>query len=161
MVEGAVPTETDFLEIIQYLNKRTGKRFTVTAAHKRLMRARFEEGHTVKDFKAAIDNQLQDPYFRDNPKYMRPQTLFNGKFDSYVNNVRLDTEIIEREDAEIKKLGKECFKYQQPAMFAGSHITDEKRRELAAFRVKWLKMNKARDVEGLRELVKQLREITG
>lgn len=80
------PTETEFSEIIKYLNLKTHKRFTVTEPHRKLMRARFKEGYEVADFKKAIDNQLNDEYFQKHPKYMRPQTLFNGKFDSYVNN---------------------------------------------------------------------------
>ena len=79
-------SEPDFVEIIKYLNLKTHKRFTVTEPHRKLMRARFKEGYEVADFKKAIDNQLNDEYFQKHPKYMRPQTLFNGKFDSYVNN---------------------------------------------------------------------------
>ncbi len=88
------PTETEFTEIMGYLNKKYHKKFTVTEPHRKLMRARFKEGldaektiaEIVEDFKKAIDNQLNDPYFQKNPKYYRPQTLFNGNFDSYVNN---------------------------------------------------------------------------
>ncbi len=79
-------SEVDFVEIIKYLNLKTRKRFTVTATYRKLMRARFAEGYEVKDFKAAIDNQLNDEYFKKNPKFYRPDTLFNGKFGSYVNN---------------------------------------------------------------------------
>lgn len=89
------PTEPDFQEIFKYFNWKAEKRYSVTEPHRRLMRARFKEGidagrtipQIVKDFKAAIDNQIRqwgnDP---DMAYCIRPQTLFNGKFDSYVNN---------------------------------------------------------------------------
>ena len=89
------PTEAEFQEIIKYLNEKAEKRYSVTEPHRRLMRARFKEGidagrtiaEIVEDFKAAIDNQIRqwgnDP---DMAYCIRPQTLFNGKFDSYVNN---------------------------------------------------------------------------
>jgi len=89
------PTEAEFQEIISYLNRKAQKNFIVTEAHRRLMRARFRERindevtieDVVEDFKLAIDNQVRS-WFND-PKmriYLRPQTIFNGKFDSYVNN---------------------------------------------------------------------------
>jgi hypothetical protein len=48
--------------------------------------ARFNEGYTLEDFKQVIDVKTEE--WKDNPeffKYLRPETLFGSKFDSYLN----------------------------------------------------------------------------
>lgn len=75
------------VEIVSYLNQKTGKKFNpkskVTVKH---IRARLSEGHGVDDFKTVIDNKcakwLNDPKMSD---YLRPETLFGTKFESYLN----------------------------------------------------------------------------
>jgi uncharacterized phage protein (TIGR02220 family) len=74
-------------EIVNYLNLKTGKNFSHktknTVSH---IHARFSEGRTVDDFKKVIDIKsnkwLTDPKMRD---YLRPDTLFGTKFESYLN----------------------------------------------------------------------------
>ncbi len=81
------PTEADFQEIIGYLNLKCHKNFRVSEKARGFMRARFKDGYEVKDFKKVIDNQLAQ--WGNDPKmspYLRYHTLFNGKFDAYLNN---------------------------------------------------------------------------
>jgi phage replication O-like protein O len=76
--------------IIDYLNLKTRKRFTLrpkaTIGH---INARWGEGYTMEDFKTVIDNKctswLLDPKMAE---YLRPETLFGSKFESYLNEIR-------------------------------------------------------------------------
>lgn len=78
-----------YQEIIDYLNQKTGKKFRVTtSANKSLIKARFKEGFTESDFKQVIDNKVST-WINDKKmtEYLRPQTLFGTKFESYLNDV--------------------------------------------------------------------------
>lgn len=78
---------TPYKEIIDYLNLKTGKSFRhTTRSTKELIQARYKEGFTLDDFKKVIDNKTIQ--WKDDEKfdqYLRPQTLFTGNFDSYLN----------------------------------------------------------------------------
>lgn len=73
--------------VIKYLNAKAGTNYRATnKATQRLIKARFNEGMTTKDFKKVIDNKCDD-WLKD-PKmcgYLRPATLFGSKFESYLN----------------------------------------------------------------------------
>ena len=73
--------------VIKYLNAKAGTNYRATnKATQRLIKARFTEGMTTKDFKKVIDNKCDD-WLKD-PKmceYLRPATLFGSKFESYLN----------------------------------------------------------------------------
>jgi len=73
-------------EVIEYLNAKTGRSFSVknrnTAVH---ISAREREGWELEDFKAVIDAKVKE--WGPDPKmsaYLRPETLFGTKFDSYL-----------------------------------------------------------------------------
>lgn len=74
-------------EIVSYLNKFAGTNYKHTT-HKtqQLIKARFKEGFTFDDFIQVIDkkvsNWINDPNM---VKYLRPETLFGTKFESYLN----------------------------------------------------------------------------
>jgi uncharacterized phage protein (TIGR02220 family) len=75
------------VEIIQYLNEKTKASYK-PSNHKtqNIIRTRLGEGFTVNDFKHVIDIKtaewLPDPHMY---KYLRPETLFGTKFESYLN----------------------------------------------------------------------------
>ncbi|MYM99653.1 hypothetical protein GTH29_01925 [Lactobacillus iners] len=73
--------------VIKYLNAKAGTNYRATnKATQRLIKARFNEGMTTKDFKKVIDTKCAD-WLKD-PKmceYLRPATLFGSKFESYLN----------------------------------------------------------------------------
>ena len=83
------PTESvPYQEVVQYLNQKTGKNFKHTSkVTQRHIRARFAEGFTVNDFKQVIDKKCSD-WLRDQKmkEYLRPETLFGTKFESYLNS---------------------------------------------------------------------------
>lgn len=89
--QAAAPNESDqipYKEIIAYLNEKAGKAFKHTAAaNRKLIKARFNEGYAVDDFKHVVDTKVQQ-WLNDNEmnKYLRPATLFqSSKFDGYLN----------------------------------------------------------------------------
>lgn len=76
-----------YREIINYLNERIGAKYKPSSAiNKRLIDARAKEGYSLDDFKTVIDNKCAT-WSNDQKmsKYLRPQTLFGTKFESYLN----------------------------------------------------------------------------
>ncbi len=86
----AIPYE----EIIEYLNEKTGKQYRDTTPKTReLIRARWNEGFRLEDFKKVINNEVSKWKDTDMENYLRPITLFSTKFESYLNE---DTNVIRR-----------------------------------------------------------------
>ena len=85
-------TETDpipYQEIMAYLNERTGSSYRPgTAAHQRFIKARWNDGHRLEDFKRVIDAKAAEWKGTEQGKYLRPETLFGTKFDSYLQQSR-------------------------------------------------------------------------
>jgi phage replication O-like protein O len=80
--------ENIYVEIINYLNQKTGRRFSSkSVANKKLINGRMSEGRTFNDFKYVIDVKCED--WLDDPKwseYLRPSTLFRPlNFENYLN----------------------------------------------------------------------------
>lgn len=75
------------IEIIRYLNEKTGKNFRhSTNATVRLIEARLNEGYTLEDFKKVIDNKTAEWKGTEQEQYLRPETLFApSHFESYLN----------------------------------------------------------------------------
>jgi len=80
-------TMSSIKEIISFLNEKSGKNFScktkATIAH---IKARLAEGRTIEEFKKVItikcEKWMPDPKMND---YIRPETLFGTKFESYLN----------------------------------------------------------------------------
>lgn len=76
----------DIEKIINYLNEKCNTNYRPkTKSTIRHINARFEEGYTVEDFFKVIDNKVSDWSGTSYQKYLRPDTLFATKFESYVN----------------------------------------------------------------------------
>ena len=75
-----------YIEVVEYLNNKanTSYRYT-TKATQSLINARLSEGYTVEDFKKVIDSKSNEWLGTDFEKYLRPATLFGGKFENYLN----------------------------------------------------------------------------
>lgn len=73
--------------IIDYLNKRTGKKYSVkTKKTAHLVHKLLDNGFTVEDFERVIDIKCKQ--WLNNEKmnqYLRPRTLFSEKFEDYLN----------------------------------------------------------------------------
>lgn len=80
-------TTLPFKEIADYLNLKCNTRYRPTTKKTQsLIKARWNEGFKLDDFKQVIDNKssqwLNDPNMQ---KYLRPETLFGTKFEGYLN----------------------------------------------------------------------------
>lgn len=76
-----------YQEIIDYLNQKAGTKYrSTTKKTQSLIKARYHEKFTLDDFKKVIDNKVAE-WKSDNEmaKYLRPETLFGTKFESYLN----------------------------------------------------------------------------
>ena len=75
-----------YTEIIDYLNEKAGTKYRAsTKKTQSCIHARIQEGFTVDDFKAVIDKKCADWIGTEYEQYLRPETLFGTKFESYLN----------------------------------------------------------------------------
>ena len=76
-----------YKEIIDHLNSLAGTNYKAsTKKTKDLIKARFNEGFVLEDFKKVIENKTREwKYNSEMNKYLRPETLFGTKFESYLN----------------------------------------------------------------------------
>lgn len=76
-----------YVEIINYLNNSANKNYrSSTKKTKGLIQARWNEGFRLNDFKKVIDIKVTEWINDQNmQKYIRPETLFGTKFESYLN----------------------------------------------------------------------------
>ncbi|NJI82170.1 hypothetical protein GSQ54_17235 [Clostridioides difficile] len=75
--------------IIDYLNEKANKSFKSTTKKTRdLINARLKEGFVEEDFYKVIDNKVHT-WLEDAKMnvYLRPETIFGNKFESYLNEV--------------------------------------------------------------------------
>lgn len=75
-----------YISIVEYLNEKAGTRYRPTTQKtKTCIHARIAEGFTVDDFKSVIDKKCSDWIGTEYERYLRPETLFGTKFESYLN----------------------------------------------------------------------------
>lgn len=81
------------VEIVDYLNQKAGKNFKPsTKKTQALIKARWNEGFRLEDFQKVIDvkaSQWKGDAKMD--RYLRPETLFSPKFESYLNEAPKET----------------------------------------------------------------------
>lgn len=72
-------------EVLALFNAILGKSCKLTPSHSTHISARINEGYSISDFEAAIKHKrsewANDPRMR---KFLRPETIFGTKFDSYL-----------------------------------------------------------------------------
>lgn len=72
--------------IVEYLNEKANTNYKPSSKKTQtLIHARINEGFTVDDFKKVIDNKCADWLGNEFEKFLRPETLFGTKFESYLN----------------------------------------------------------------------------
>ena len=92
-------TPKEVYEIIDYLNLKTDKSYKhTTKKTQSLIKARLNEHFTVDDFKKVIDNMCAKWIGTKWEEYLRPNTLFAGRFDDYLNQTPTKSETRERID---------------------------------------------------------------
>jgi len=80
--------EKSHIDIIEYLNLKTGSKFKpTTKPYIQAIRSRLKEGYTVDDFKTVIDKKCREWKGTKLEKYLTPKTLFApSHFDTYLNS---------------------------------------------------------------------------
>ncbi len=76
---------TDIVEIVNFLNEKTGKRYSAkSVSTKRLIRSRLRDGYSKDDLKGVIETMANQWMYTKMEYYLRPETLFNEtKFQTY------------------------------------------------------------------------------
>ena len=75
-----------YISIVAYLNQRAGTCYRPSSKKTRsCIHARLEEGFTLDDFKTVIDKKAEEWIGTEYEQYLRPETLFGTKFESYLN----------------------------------------------------------------------------
>lgn len=75
-----------YISIVDYLNAKVGTSYRPTTKKTQsCIRARLDEGFTVDDFKTVIDKKAAEWIGTEYEQYLRPETLFGTKFESYLN----------------------------------------------------------------------------
>lgn len=75
-----------YKRIIDYLNSKCGTRYTEKNKQtKENIHTRLEEKFTEEDFYTVIDKKCNEWIGTEMERYLRPQTLFGTKFESYLN----------------------------------------------------------------------------
>lgn len=80
-------TKNVHVEIIDYLNQTCGTAYRTTSKKtQQLINARLKEGFTIENFKVVIYKMnLEWKNDKKMNAYLRPETLFGSKFESYLN----------------------------------------------------------------------------
>lgn len=75
-----------YISIVSYLNQRAGTNYRASSKKtKSCIHARLEEGFGLDDFKTVIDKKANEWIGTEYEQYLRPETLFGTKFESYLN----------------------------------------------------------------------------
>lgn len=87
-IPSPTPNHIPYAVIVGYLNEVCSKEYKPqTKDTQKHIRARWNDGYKLEDFKKVIDNMRKkwggDPKMCD---FLRPQTLFGSKFESYLQN---------------------------------------------------------------------------
>ena len=91
--EKRIYSQADYKEIISHLNEITNSNFkTSSQKTKDLITARMNEGFTVDDFKQVHIIKFAEWTGTEFEKFLRPQTLYSNKFESYLNQKISDYE---------------------------------------------------------------------
>lgn len=94
-----------YKEIIDYLNEKTNSQFrNTTKKTQTLIKARFAEGFNLDNFKKVIDTKATE-WLNDSKmsKFLRPETLFGTKFESYLNQKAINNRTEYNPNAEINE----------------------------------------------------------
>lgn len=79
-------TKETYKTIVGYLNEKIKTRYKWQSSKTQsLISSRLKEGFIVEDFRAVIDKKVAEWQTTDMAKFLRPETLFGTKFESYLN----------------------------------------------------------------------------
>ena len=80
-------------DIIDYLNLVLNTKYNYkTVNTQKHIRARLKDGYMIDDFKTVIDKKSKEWLGTNMERYLRPDTLFGTKFESYLNQNIVDNQ---------------------------------------------------------------------
>jgi uncharacterized phage protein (TIGR02220 family) len=83
--ETSYPNEI-YEEIVNFLNEATGKNYKNNSAiNRKFITQRLNDGFTIEDFKQVIAVKSTNWLGGKMEQFLRPETLFSNKFESYLN----------------------------------------------------------------------------
>jgi len=86
IIEEVVEEKSVYERVITYLNAKLGTNYRFTTKKtQESINARLNENFTADDFKTVIDKKTKEWKGSDMEQYLRPETLFGTKFESYLN----------------------------------------------------------------------------
>lgn len=78
--------ESIYTAVVDYLNQKAGTKYRASSAKtKTLIHARAADGFTLTDFQTVINKKCAEWIGTEWEKFLRPETLFGTKFESYLN----------------------------------------------------------------------------
>ncbi len=96
-------------EIVNNLNDKSKKNFrSNNVKTQKLIKARLNEGYVFEDFEKVIDIKTNEWLNTEYNKFLRPETLFGGKFEGYLNESKVKG--IETESDSKKRKADKCYK---------------------------------------------------
>jgi uncharacterized phage protein (TIGR02220 family) len=91
LANGKQKYKEDAIQVLEFLNMKTGKHYRPLKANLDLIAARLAEGAQVSDCRAVIARQSRKWMGTDSEIYLRPATLFNAtKFAQYTGEIGND-----------------------------------------------------------------------
>ncbi|MGT2923883.1 conserved phage C-terminal domain-containing protein [Streptococcus caviae] len=76
----------EIIDVVSYLNLKAGTKYKhSTQKTRKHIKARLNDGFSLEDFKTVINKKVDEWLNTDMSKYLRPETLFGTKFESYLN----------------------------------------------------------------------------
>ena len=121
----------DFDALLVFFNKVTGKNLRViNSKAKSQFNARIRDGYSKQDISRAILNCFNDPYHKENPKYLTPEFISRpDKFEKYVHAINVQAKL--------------------PTDWFHRELTSDQKEMLTEEQLKQWNMNKRKlDVEG-------------
>ena len=80
------------VEIVNHLNEKAETKYKPTTKKtQEKIKARLNEGFTLDDFIVVIDKKCDEWLGTEFEKFLRPETLFGTKFESYLNQSNINT----------------------------------------------------------------------
>lgn len=82
---GSKEAKSDALEVLKFLNEKTGRRYRPVRVNLDFIEARLKSGATLADCRGIIVRKAREWKGTNIEKYLRPATLFNReKFEQYI-----------------------------------------------------------------------------
>jgi uncharacterized phage protein (TIGR02220 family) len=80
-------------ETLEGLNKALGKNYKAVASNLKHIQSRIKENYTLDEFLKVVEFKKEEWTGTNMEQYLRPETLFGPKFDSYLQTAKAKKEI--------------------------------------------------------------------